>query len=296
MSATSNATSNRFVGPIEPPFTLPKVVSLLQPLAPQDETDRVLGASKDFAERCVPGAIPVIELSDHVHRYLLAMSYVKDMRTLDIACGSGYGTAMLCAAGAKSVTGIDISGDAVDYAMSRYQAPDLKYMLGDAQAIPLPDGSMDTVVSYETIEHVPDWRVFLKEVRRVLRPGGTFLVSTPNITVTSYGQHPPYNPHHLKEFTPEEFVRVLEGPFKSVELFSQLLANRFKVKCRYLAAKALAGFPSLKTKLRNAVLAELPGSKEVNLETMHNFEAIHKLSPYQSGRIQIPTFVVALCR
>jgi 2-polyprenyl-3-methyl-5-hydroxy-6-metoxy-1,4-benzoquinol methylase len=87
-----------------------------------------------------------------------------------------------------------------------------------ADAARLPFGRVfDSVVSFETIEHVPDPARFVAECARVLKPGGNFLVSTPNRELWSPRSATPLQRHHVKEFTRKEFLAILK-PFK-VQLF-----------------------------------------------------------------------------
>ena len=82
------------------------------------------------------------------------LKLVEGKDVLDVASGEGYGSAML-AGRARSVRGVDISQDAVGHARERYAGvANLQYLQGSAAAIPLPDDSVDVVVSFETIEHL----------------------------------------------------------------------------------------------------------------------------------------------
>ena len=147
---------------------------------------------------------------EHVARYRFAKDFVRGKRVLDIACGEGYGAAALAKAGAASVVGIDLSAEVCDHARRKYG---LDARAGDAQAIPLPDRSIDVVVSFETIEHVDDPAAFLGECARVLVPEGMLIVSTPNRPV--YSGEGEQNPFHRLEFDEEEFVELLRSQFKS---------------------------------------------------------------------------------
>ena len=116
---------------------------------------------------------------EHWQRYMVAAKLVEPgAAVLDIACGSGYGTAYLSRF-AGHVYGVDISSDAVAYAEGRYGRPNLRFLQGDVSQIPLDSGSVDLVVSFETIEHVEEasQHAFLAEAKRVLRPGGRLIVS-----------------------------------------------------------------------------------------------------------------------
>jgi 2-polyprenyl-3-methyl-5-hydroxy-6-metoxy-1,4-benzoquinol methylase len=98
-------------------------------------------------------------------------------RVLDVGCGDGHFTAQLAHAGAI-VVGVDVSAEALRRARSRH--PQLQLHALDArESWPLGDASFDLVWAGEVIEHVADTASWLSEVRRVLRPSGVLLVSTP---------------------------------------------------------------------------------------------------------------------
>jgi phthiocerol/phenolphthiocerol synthesis type-I polyketide synthase E len=94
---------------------------------------------------------------------------------LDIGCGRG-GTAVLLADqfGAQ-VTGVDLSPEAVAFCRETHAAPNVSFMVGDAEHLPFEGDSFDAVTNVESSHTYPDMRAFLSEVRRVLRSGGWFL-------------------------------------------------------------------------------------------------------------------------
>ena len=159
---------------------------------------------------------------EHQHRYCLARDLARGLDVLDIASGEGYGAAILANV-ARSVVGVEIDEAAVAHATAAYSAPNLRYVQGDALAIPLPDASVDVVVSFETLEHLRDRDRFLLEVRRVLRPNGFFIVSAPDRLVYSVpGQVP--NPYHLSELSAPEFTALLERHFSQQRMLAQRTA------------------------------------------------------------------------
>jgi ubiquinone/menaquinone biosynthesis C-methylase UbiE len=169
-------------------------------------------------ERMAPESSAADTFWEHVYRYRFAARFVRGRRALDIACGEGYGTASLAAAGAASVVGIDASPEACEHARRKYR---VDARAGRAEDIPLPDESVDVVVSFETIEHVEEPRRFVEECHRVLSPGGTLIVSTPNRPVYSpQGKH---NRFHVSEMDEEEFRSLLETRFPSCEPYVQRL-------------------------------------------------------------------------
>ncbi|WP_431635811.1 glycosyltransferase [Dyella sp. KULCS107] len=173
-------------------------------------------------ERFVPTETGEIR-HEHLHRYAWCARLVRGKDVLDIACGEGYGSALL-AGYARSVTGVDIAQSAVQHATQKYRGtPGLRFVTGDAAQIPLADQSVDVVVSFETIEHHNRHREMLGEIRRVLRPGGILVISSPNRTVYSElaGHH---NEFHVKELDFGEFDAVVREQFPEVQYFGQRLA------------------------------------------------------------------------
>ncbi len=169
-------------------------------------------------ERFVPQVTGNIRL-EHLHRYLLAREYCRGRRVLDIACGEGYGSALLAGVAAR-VIGADIAPDAIAHARRRYQHPNLQFTVGDCVAIPLPDQSVDVVVSFETIEHHGQHEVMLREMKRVLSPGGTLIISSPDRR--EYSDLPGYrNPFHVRELYRNEFEDLLGAYFRHVSLAGQ---------------------------------------------------------------------------
>jgi SAM-dependent methyltransferase len=158
---------------------------------------------------------------EHWHRYFLAAELVRGRTVLDVASGEGYGSAYL-ARFAHKVVGVDVSREATEFARARYVLPNLEFLQGSVAALPLADASVDIVISFETIEHVgeEEQRRFLEEIRRVLRPGGHLVLSTPDKAVYSTARNYA-NPYHLHEMERGEFVQLLEARFPRVRIAQQ---------------------------------------------------------------------------
>jgi SAM-dependent methyltransferase len=135
---------------------------------------------------------------------------------LDAACGVGYGIEILARADAAAVTGIDVDPAAVAESKARFGEHAEAIVEGDLQQLPFEDDSFDVVVSFETIEHVVDAERALAEMRRVLRPAGVLIVSSPNPDVYLGG-----NEHHVHEFRPEELSQAVAAQFANVALYRQ---------------------------------------------------------------------------
>lgn len=183
-------------------------------------------------ERLVPEDAVEESLQEHLARYRFAKERARG-RVLDVACGTGYGTALLGA------VGVDLSRAALGYASERHPA---RYVGADAQRLPF-GRAFDTVVSFETIEHVADAERFVGECARVLRPGGTLIVSTPNRELWSPRSPRPCQRYHVREFNRKEFLAALR-PFQ-VELFGQVHLGRggaVLVEGKELAKRLLRAF------------------------------------------------------
>ena len=177
----------------------------------------------DFTgERLVLGKKGIEQLEmEHLHRYNSICDLVKGKIVLDIACGTGYGSALL-AQKAEKVYGVDISQETIDYCNENYKMHNLKYIQGSVSDIPFEDNSIDVIVSFETIEHVTDMlqEEFRKEIKRVLKDDGLLIISTPDKKI--YSDIPKYNNEfHMKEFYRDEFKEFLDKDFKYVKLFNQ---------------------------------------------------------------------------
>jgi SAM-dependent methyltransferase len=168
-------------------------------------------------ERIVPDESEPGIVALHLKRYEFARPYCAGADVLDAGCGVGYGTAVL-AEEAGRVVGVDLSQQAIGYARRRYARTNVEFLVSDVAALPLSDDTFDAVCAFETIEHLPEPLRFLREVKRVLRPDGVFVVSTPRVERT---ETEPANPHHTTEYSAVDFGRLLGSAFSSVELYGQ---------------------------------------------------------------------------
>lgn len=169
-------------------------------------------------ERLTSGAQGEVEI-EHVHRYLLAREMCRGLDVMDVASGEGYGSSLL-AQTARQVRGVELSPDAVGHAQREYATANLRFEVGDARTLPAADASLDVVISFETLEHFYEHEIFFAEVRRVLRPTGFLLVSTPDLNVYSPATVKA-NPYHVRELTYQEFDAALRSNFPEVAILGQ---------------------------------------------------------------------------
>lgn len=162
----------------------------------------------DTLERLVPEAISPDDttgrasLALHLERYRFAAAHLRPGRVLDLACGVGYGAALLADRPDVEVVGVDRSEYAIASARRHHPGPRLEFRVDDALAYEDPSG-FDTIVSLETIEHVSDPGRLIARLARLLRPGGVLIASVPTTPSTDI------NPHHLHDFSARSFRRLV---------------------------------------------------------------------------------------
>jgi 2-polyprenyl-3-methyl-5-hydroxy-6-metoxy-1,4-benzoquinol methylase len=156
--------------------------------------------------------------AEHVARYRWAAGAAAGREVLDAGCGEGYGARLLMQlGGARRCVGVDVDERTVAAARDRYaDVEGLEFEAGDVTSLPFADDSFDVVTCFETIEHVAAQRDAVRELARVLRPGGALLISSPN-----RGVYPPGNPFHERELEAAEFEQLLAGSFAHVQLVRQ---------------------------------------------------------------------------
>lgn len=160
---------------------------------------------------------------DHLHRYAITSKYTKDKIVLDIASGEGYGTNLI-SKNAKFVYGVDIDKDSIEHAKNKYKSENIKFLHGSTDKIPLGNHSVDVVVSYETIEHHDRHDEMMKEIKRVLKPDGIVIISTPDkyyySDIRNFN-----NKFHVKELYKKEFSDLISKYFINIQLLNQTFIN-----------------------------------------------------------------------
>ncbi len=170
-------------------------------------------------ERFVPGTRGEIWV-EHWHRYHFATRFAAGRRALDVACGEGYGSALLAQAAAH-VTGVDVSSEAIAHAKRTYgDRANLAFECASCTRLPLADASVDIAVSFETLEHIGEQREFVAELARVLEPDGVLVISCPN--KREYTDRRNFvNEFHVKEPYREELDALLAERFAARAWYGQ---------------------------------------------------------------------------
>lgn len=160
-----------------------------------------------------------------IARYLFAKKIInkKDV-VLDIACGSGIGTSLI-ANNCKQIVGIDNDEKTISFCQSQNYPSNVSFVCHNATSyIKKFWHHFDVIISFETIEHIKDYRKFLNNLNLYLKPNGVIILSTPN---NFRKIHPSSNPYHVYEFDLIELGKILkkEFPQHKIKLFGQYSTN-----------------------------------------------------------------------
>lgn len=155
----------------------------------------------------------------HLARYLFARDFAAGGHVVDAACGSGVGSALLATV-AKSVLGVDLDQELLDWAHAHFARPNVTYRLHDLHDPVVMEGRADLVTSFETLEHVRNPAICLANLADCLCDEGVALVSVPNGTKElREGADKPYHDRH---FSAGDFRDLLQSRFEQAEFFSQV--------------------------------------------------------------------------
>ncbi len=150
--------------------------------------------------------------SRHLAAYLYARGLAAGKTVLDAGCGEGFGTAILPAA-AESVLGVDYSSAAIAACNKKWNEPNLSFRQLDLTEPGAFDQQFDLVLNFQVLEHIEDEPPFLQGLKARVKPGGTLMLTTPNI-LKSFSE----NPYHVREYTAEQLRALLGKVFSEVKL------------------------------------------------------------------------------
>ena len=177
---------------------------------------------------------------EHINRYCFAKSFIKNKKIIDASCGTGYGSEIFNEAGFSQYIGIDIDEGALSIAEGQHGAqPHTSFIKGDLAHMEMGSlgNSFDVFISFETVEHFPQYDHFLSFINSCLAPQGMLIISTPNRDVTNPGttfSAKPVWEHHTQEWTLEEFTQLLQQHHFTIQhvygqsfRFKHLFGRRF---------------------------------------------------------------------
>jgi ubiquinone/menaquinone biosynthesis C-methylase UbiE len=147
------------------------------------------------------------------YAYEFAKPYITNKNTADIGCADGYGTQYL-ADFTTTTIGVDYSEVTITDARQKHAAKtNLTFKAGKVPPIPLKTESVDVVTAFQFIEHIEHRKAFMEDVKRVLKPGGVFICTTPNVKMSIAR-----NPFHVHEYTFDEMQKEASSVFSKIEL------------------------------------------------------------------------------
>ena len=153
----------------------------------------------------------------HVATYRLCAPLLPEGRVLDLGCGIGHSFDAL---GDRDSTGVDLDAAAL-------AGQDRETVVADMRALPFRDGTFASVLSVQSLEHVPDPARVLAEAVRVLEPGGVAVFVTPN-RLTFAKPDEIIDPYHFLEFSPDELAGLCAPFFERVEVLGLFGSARWQ--------------------------------------------------------------------
>jgi 2-polyprenyl-3-methyl-5-hydroxy-6-metoxy-1,4-benzoquinol methylase len=180
----------------------------------------------------------------HLAVYEWIARRVHGRRVVDLACGEGYGSAVL-AGTAASVVGVDANPEAFEHARLKYTGAGVAF---ERDMIETWTGDVDCVVFLQTIEHVLDPDAVLARLRDMIGPDGVAYISTPNVlTLAPKGADRSGNPWHVREYRPEEYRALCARHFGRVDMLGLFHARKLRV---HELAIRHAGWDAVHARLR----------------------------------------------
>lgn len=176
-------------------------------------------------ERWVPGCSHQDTEQEHESRYDWVKKFAKGKVVLDIACGVGRGSYILATQGfASKVFAYDIDIETIKYASTKNYHKKIVHKAINAEKLDLEDGSVDTIVCFETIEHLKNPTNFLKKAESILKKNGRLIISTP-ISKVGYTRQS-NNKYHMQEWGIEEFSALISQQFQISDLYLQVSKSK----------------------------------------------------------------------
>jgi len=160
-------------------------------------------------------------LATHVMRYKFANTIInRSDIVLDIGCGEGFGANIL-ANKARRVFGVDYHKEIIDLANNKYSIKsNLGFQVGDCVNLGFEEEMFDAICAFDLIEHLSRDDQFLKNIKRILKKNGKFIISTPNKLIHLFQLGKIYE-FHYKEYFHNEINQLISKHFQEVSTYIQ---------------------------------------------------------------------------
>lgn len=251
-----------------------------------------------MAERITPGTYEWDLLHvEHAQRYEFFAPLCQGRRVLDAACGTGFGSDILWRHGAASVVGIDYSEEALAYAREHFaNNTPLTFRRGDCEALEALGEKFDTVISFETIEHIRHPERLIEGAKKVLNPGGRFICSTPNILRHSLSPDSTFvNEYHLSEMHYADFEALMSRHFRIESRYMQNESPAYLRHCD-LANTVLTLQNSKvwrwETALRKMLGKKMAAPPMLNGHLLRSIPGDYTITPLEAPFTQQKTFIL----
>ena len=251
---------------------------------------------KSKVEFTDPSEMNSIESVQNICRYVFSSKFVEEKVVLDLASGAGHGSYHLINEGAKKVVGVDYSLLSIEYSKKQYESDNLTFLQANAVSLPFKNEYFDVIVSFETIEHIEEYKKFLSECKRCLKKGGLLIISTPNRQLSPIIRPKEWNHYH--EFIPEEFFSLLREYFDDVEPLCQSFVNpvlhMVKAEIIIISGRILGK----KIRLMGSLIRRIRNSNQNKTKT-NGFNEVPcntEIKSYKRKFLNIPLYLVAIAK
>lgn len=198
--------------------------------------DAIANAERFLPEQAEWNTEQWVLFQKHLFAYKLAKEYLKKgSKVLEIGCGDGYGANYL-AGNDINVIGIDVDKHSINYAQRKYKNNKLSFNLYNGESINYEPHSFDMVISFQVMEHVEKINQYLENIKKMLKPNGLFLITTPNRTYRLCPGQPPDNPYHLREYDSNTLKETITSILPDAKIYGitaeEEVLNIEKERCR----------------------------------------------------------------
>ena len=193
---------------------------------------------------------------EYLAQYHEASRFVRGCKVLDIGCGAGHGTRYLFDHGAVECLGVDVNGQDILTAQKENGRDGVSFIAADAKNLPFEPRSFDLITCFQVLESTTSCDQVMDQIKRLVRPEGTVLLSTVNRRRDQHLALTPAALEHIQEFDRDEFKYLLKKNFahceimglschrtrnKTLEFVKNQLENRIPWKLREAFSKRVFG-------------------------------------------------------